>query len=67
MVGYGQEPAHHHPLVVIDGKTVDFEKMKDVDPKTIESIDVHKDKSGIEKYGEKAKNGVIVITTKNKK
>ena len=67
VVGYGQEPAHHHPLVVIDGKTVDFEKMKDVDPKTIESIDVLKDKSGIEKYGEKAKNGVIVITTKNKK
>ena len=60
-MGIGSE---NPPLVVIDGKTIDFLKIKEIDPKTIDHMEVLKDKSAIEKYGEKAKNGVIVITTK---
>ena len=52
------------PLVVVDDKTIDFEKMKDVDPKTIDKMTVLKDKAATDLYGDKAKHGVIVITTK---
>ncbi|WP_297336546.1 periplasmic heavy metal sensor [Algoriphagus sp.] len=37
----------------------------DIDPNDIESISVLKDKSATEVYGEKAKNGVIIITLKD--
>ncbi|RXQ89528.1 hypothetical protein EO244_14270 [Ancylomarina salipaludis] len=54
------------PLYIIDGvKMNKHMKITDIDPSDIESINVLKDKSAIEKYGKKAKNGVIEITTKN--
>lgn len=55
------------PIFVIDGeeKGADFE-MNSIDPNDIESINVWKGEKAIEKYGEKAKNGVIEITTKKK-
>ncbi len=52
------------PLVIVDDKTIDFEKMKDIDPKTIDKMTVLKDKAATDLYGDKAKHGVIVITTK---
>ena len=55
------------PYVLVDGNPIDSDKLKDIDPKTIEHMEVLKDQPAIEKYGEKAKNGVIIITTKNKK
>ena len=51
-------------LILVDGKEVPAEKMKDIAPNTIDRMEVLKDKDAIEKYGEKAKNGVIIITTK---
>jgi TonB family protein len=54
------------PLVYVDGKEIPFENMSKVDPKTIDRMDVLKDKEAVDKYGEKAKNGVILITTKKK-
>ena len=56
------------PLVVIDGKISDVD-MNKIDPETILSMNVLRDKSPSEKpatgkYGEKGKNGVIEITTK---
>ena len=54
----------HLPMVIADGKTIDINKMKEIDPKTIESMTVLKDKAAIKQYGEKAKDGVIIITTK---
>ena len=53
-----------NPLFIIDGKEVTKEKIRDLNPKQIESLTVLKDKSAIEKYGDKGKNGVIVIKTK---
>jgi TonB-dependent SusC/RagA subfamily outer membrane receptor len=52
------------PLVVVDDKTIEFEKMKDIDPKSIEKMTVLKDKAATDLYGDKAKHGAIVITTK---
>ena len=52
------------PLVIVDDKTIDFEKMKDIDPKTIDKMTTLKDKAATDLYGDKAKHGVIVITTK---
>jgi len=51
------------PLVIVDGKEVDIDLEK-VDPNTIETVSVLKDKSATAVYGEKGKDGVIVITTK---
>ncbi len=56
--------AAENPLVIVDDKTIDFEKMKDIDPKTIDKMTVLKDKVATDLYGDKAKHGVIVITTK---
>ena len=57
------------PLVVVDGevKDIDTDVLSTIDPKTIERIDVLKDKNAIQKYGEDAKNGVVIITTKKNK
>ena len=53
------------PLIIIDGKHSSMEELKALDTKTIDHIDVLKDKASVEVYGEEGKNGVIIITTKN--
>ena len=65
VVGYDSETSQK-PLVYVDGKEIPFENMSKVDPKTIDRMDVLKDNQAVDKYGEKAKNGVILITTKKK-
>lgn len=52
------------PLIVIDGIISTYKSMDDIDPSEIKSVDVLKDKSATEIYGEKGKNGVILITMK---
>ena len=54
------------PLYVVDGKIMtlaDF-KIVGLGPDDIESIQVLKNKDATDQYGEKAKDGVILITTK---
>ncbi|MFA5849089.1 MAG: M56 family metallopeptidase [Bacteroidales bacterium] len=53
------------PLVIINGKETDWEVFNAINPAAIKSISVLKDRSAAEKYGEKGKNGVLVITLKN--
>jgi len=58
------EPA---PLVMIDGIEKTMEYLNDttkIKTKDIESVTVLKDKSATDKYGEKGKNGVVVVKTK---
>lgn len=50
------------PLYVVDGVIV--ATPNDLDPKSIESVSVLKNESGKSLYGEKAKNGVVLITLK---
>ena len=52
------------PLYILDGVTIDKAKMDAINPETIESINVLKDKSATVIYGDKGKDGVILITSK---
>ncbi|MBX2840849.1 MAG: TonB-dependent receptor plug domain-containing protein [Flammeovirgaceae bacterium] len=56
-----------NPLFVIDGRVLQTNDkvVKDLDPNSIKRIEVLKDEAAIARYGEKGKNGVIIITTKN--
>ena len=47
-------------LYVLDGKVTTEENIDKLDPKTIESIDVLKDKTATDKYGVKAR-GVVKL------
>ena len=51
-------------LVVIDGVITEYSKLEELNPRDIESMSVLKNSSSTDKYGEKAKNGVIEIKTK---
>jgi TonB family protein len=52
------------PLYVVDG--IITKEINQIPPQDIERIDVLKDQSATAFYGNKAKNGVILITTKSK-
>ena len=51
-------------LVLINGKVSNVE-LSSIDPNTIESVSVIKGQSAINIYGEAAKNGVILVITKD--
>jgi len=55
------------PLIIIDGKRVTNAELEALNPKTIDHVDVLKEKAAVEVYGEEGKNGVIIITTKGEK
>jgi len=54
------------PLIILDGKIITNAEMEKLNPHSIESISVLKDESATKAYGEKAKNGVIVLSSKEK-
>jgi len=52
------------PLIIMDGKEVPDGKMEDLDHENIETIEVLKGSKAVEKYGDKARDGVVIITSK---
>ena len=56
-----------NPLFILDGKEITKKEMDALDPDSIEKIEVLKGDNATEKYGDKGKDGVILITTKDKK
>ena len=52
------------PLVIVNGVRV--EDINTIDPNSIKSFQVLKDEDAIKLYGDEAKNGVIVISTKDR-
>ena len=54
------------PLYIVNEKEVTEEVIRDLKPEHVETVTVLKDKSAVEKYGEKGKNGVIEIKLKKK-
>ncbi|WP_299216377.1 M56 family metallopeptidase [uncultured Aquimarina sp.] len=52
------------PLFFIDGKKASKKEVKKLKSDEIQSIDISKGKASVKKYGKKAKDGVINITTK---
>ncbi len=56
------------PLIVIDGKVKEEDyDWNSIDPNTIKSVSVLKGETALEKYGERAENGVLEIELKSKK
>ena len=53
------------PLIIFNGKEVTKSEIEKYNPNDIESVTVLKE-TAVEKYGEKGKNGVILIKTKSK-
>jgi TonB-dependent SusC/RagA subfamily outer membrane receptor len=52
------------PMMIVDGKEITEGTLNDISPDKIEKVEVLKGEKAAEKYGEKGKNGVIIITTK---
>ena len=52
------------PLIIIDGERASMNELRALDPKTIDHVNVLKDKASVEVFGEEGKNGVIEIATK---
>jgi hypothetical protein len=51
-------------LIIINGEVYNEKTLKELDPKYIVKMNVVKDKKMLEKYGDKGKNGVIIVTTR---
>ena len=60
--GNGEEPIYY-----LNGKEISKKEMNDLKPDSIEKVEILKGESATEKYGDKGKNGVVLITTKDKK
>jgi hypothetical protein len=58
--------SNNEPLYILDGKEIIKEEFQELNPNNIDSVNVLKGESAIEKYGDKGKNGVIEIITKKK-
>jgi len=55
------------PTFILDGFEVSAEKIWDMDPYRVASINILKDAAATAIYGSRASNGVVVITTKSPK
>lgn len=63
-IKWNDSPGISNPIYMIDDKEVSKEIIDAIKPESIESVNVFKDESAKSLYGEKGKNGVIVIKLK---
>ena len=56
-----------NPLIFLNGKEITNEEMKKLDPNSIDKMEVLKGTNATDKYGERAKGGAILISSKKKK
>lgn len=63
LTGMGSDP-EKQPLVIYAGLEITHAQLQSINPNSIASIDVLKGESAIKVYGEKGKNGVIMIHPK---
>ena len=64
---FSQAEAHtlkKDPIYLLDGRVISKAEMEKLNPNGIESVNVLKGEKAIEKYGKKAKKGVIEIILK---
>lgn len=54
------------PIFMLDGKEISDFIIKNIDATTIEKMEIFKGERAIMRYGERGKNGVVVITSKKK-
>lgn len=55
------------PLILLNNKKISIEELQTLKPETIESINSLLPAEAIKRYGQRAKHGAIVVTTKNKR
>lgn len=65
--GYSSINGNNQPLYVIGGKPVNGDVLQSINPESITSLTVLKDASATSIYGSRGANGVVVISTKEKK
>jgi len=58
---------NNNELILLNGKEVEKSVLNDLSVMSIATIEVFKDEKALNKFGEKGRNGVIVITTKQNK
>ena len=63
--GYNSIPAN--ALLIANGKEISNKEMKNIPANNIQSINVLKGESAVKKYGDKGKDGVVEIITKDSK
>jgi hypothetical protein len=56
---------HQRPLFLVDGRELPQDTLNNLYPDQVESMTVLKDSASVKKYGEKGKNGVILIKLKD--
>ncbi|WP_165004221.1 M56 family metallopeptidase [Seramator thermalis] len=56
-----------NPLILMNGVAITKEEMDKINPDEIESVNVLKGEQATRLYGEKGKNGVVIITPKGEK
>jgi len=52
------------PYIIVNGIESSEAEMKSIEPSAIESVNILKEKNAVALYGEKAKNGAIIVTTR---
>ncbi|RZJ53552.1 MAG: DUF3520 domain-containing protein, partial [Flavobacterium sp.] len=55
----------NEPVYIVDGVLIKADAMAKINPNDIDDVKVLKDKNATSAYGSKAKNGAVVIATKN--
>ncbi|RXM50370.1 MULTISPECIES: hypothetical protein [unclassified Chryseobacterium] len=55
------------PFILLNGKKATLEELRAIKPDIVDTIYTLSGKEAVEKYGEKGKNGVILLTTKKKR
>jgi hypothetical protein len=61
---YGELALSNTPLVFLDGREIGNDAVLNMDRENIEAVEVVKGRAALEKYGTRARNGVILITSK---
>ena len=61
---FGSTKVKTQPLILVNGNETG-QTLNNIDPGTLQSVNVLKEEAATKKYGEKGKNGVIEITLKN--
>ncbi len=63
----GKDGKEGKPFIILDGKQVDRQVIKDLGPNQIESVYALKPDLAVKKYGKKGKNGAIEVNLKSGK
>ncbi|MBH8569459.1 TonB-dependent receptor plug domain-containing protein [Microvirga sp. STS02] len=58
-------PAGYSPLYIVDGKSIQEEDIKSLNPNDIEKIEILKGNAATAIYGSRGANGVILVTLKH--